>query len=331
MAKRRLSEQQKRRIEKNKTQHLDPTATEQLSSEKLNGIVVRHYGREVIVETEATTDAKQVTCKLRQNLGDIACGDRVIYQLEEDSQQGVVIAIDERDNLLLKTGFAGKAKPVAANLGQVIIVCSVEPPPNSYLVDRYLVATENLNARALLVLNKIDLDDENHHELINQFDRLYHHIGYTVLHASASTGLGMDKLKQQLDNTTSIFVGLSGVGKSSLVNQLIPDLDVRVGEVSESTGEGRHTTTVSSLYHLECGGNLIDSPGVRDFTPWQPSKNDILNGFVELRQYRGKCKFANCTHLHEPDCAILQAVKDGDVSQQRFDSYQHMLSDMSEQ
>ena len=242
----------------------------------------------------------------------------------------MVIAIDDRDNLLQKTGFAGKAKPVAANVGQVVIVCAVEPPPNSYLIDRYLVAIENLPARALLVLNKIDLDDDSHHGIIEDIDTLYGSIGYPVVHTSAATDFGLDALRQHLKNTTSIFVGLSGVGKSSLVNSQIPDTNARVAEVSDISREGRHTTTVSTLYHLPGGGELIDSPGVRDFTPRIDNREEVLNGFVELRQFRGKCKFANCSHSHEPGCAILQAVEDGQVARQRFESYLHMLSDLEE-
>ncbi len=327
MAKRKLSEQQQRRIANNKHQHLNTAGEDEiLSGEKLNGIVVRHYGREVIVETEHRM--QQFTCKLRQYLGDIACGDRAVFQLGEDNSNGVVVAISSRDNLLLKTGFAGKAKPVAANLGQVVIVCAVEPPPNYFLIDRYLVAIEDIGARAVLVLNKIDLDDYAHQAMIDNFNKLYERIGYRVLHTSAKGNIGIDALKQQLNNATSILVGLSGVGKSSLVNQLIPDINARVAEVSEASREGKHTTTVSSLYHLPAGGDLIDSPGVRDFTPWQPSCEAVFNGFVELRPYRGKCKFANCTHAHEPGCAILEAVSSGAVSQQRLDSYLHMMSDM---
>ena len=328
MAKRRLSDQQKRRIARNKTQHLDTPISIDPDAQLVHGTIVIHYGRQVVVET---AQHQQHTCKLRQNLGDIACGDRVVFQPGDDTEHGVVIAIDERDNLLQKTGFAGKAKPVAANVGQVVIVCAVEPAPNTYLIDRYLVAIENLPARTLLVVNKIDLGDHDHQDIIDNIDSIYGNIGYTVLHTSAATNFGLDTLRQHLKNTTSIFVGLSGVGKSSLVNSQIPDTNARVAEVSEITREGRHTTTVSSLYHLPGGGELIDSPGVRDFTPRIENRDDILNGFVELRGFRGKCKFANCSHSHEPGCAILEAVNQGKIARQRLESYKHMLSDLDEQ
>lgn len=324
MAKRKLTEQQKRRIARNKSDQLDADAIIDPGTERLNGTIVSHFGRQVIVETH---NRDQYTCKLRQNLGDIACGDRVAFQLQQDSGEGVVVAIETRDNLLEKIGFGNKAKPVAANVDQIVVVCSVEPEPNLYLIDRYLVAIENLSAKATLVLNKVDLSNSDHQTIINSVDH-YSKLGYKVIHTSARTELGLDQLKHELSNTTSIFVGLSGVGKTSLLNCLIPETNARVAEVSETSGEGRHTTTVSSLYHLDCGGRLIDSPGVRDFTPHINSKSEIFHGFVEVRNVEGKCKFANCSHQHEPGCVILQAVKDGTISKTRYGSYQHMLSDL---
>jgi len=323
MAKRKLTQQQQRRIAKNKTDQLD-TTTIDIKTAQLKGVVVSHYGRQVVVET---AEHIQHTCKLRQNLGDIACGDRVAFHPQEDTGDGVVVAIEPRDNLLEKIGFGKQAKPVAANVGQVVIVCAVEPPPNIYLIDRYLVAIENLNAQATLVLNKIDLSDKADQNIIDSIDS-YRQLGYSVIHTSAESELGIDELREKLKNTTSIFVGLSGVGKTSLVNRLIPETNARVAEVSENSGEGRHTTTVSSLYHLPDGGELIDSPGVRDFSPHINSKDEIFYGFIEIRNIPEKCKFANCSHQHEPGCAILKAVENGEISKVRYGSYQHMLSDL---
>lgn len=326
MAKRKLTQQQQRRIAKNKSDQLDITTSSELGTTQLNGTVVSHYGRQVVVETAAR---EAHICRLRQNLGDIACGDRVVFHPEGDTGNGVVVAIEPRDNLLEKIGFGKKAKPVAANVGQIVIVCAVEPAPNIYLIDRYLVAIENLNARATLVLNKIDLADNSDSTIINSIDH-YRALGYSVIHTSAADERGIAELRAALQNSTSIFVGLSGVGKTSLVNRLIPEINARVAEVSENTGEGRHTTTVSSLYHLPDGGELIDSPGVRDFTPHINSKAEIFYGFVEIRNVEGKCKFANCSHQHEPGCVILQALQNSQISKTRYGSYQHMLSDLED-
>ena len=323
MAKRRLTEQQKRRIASNK----DPLSQTSSDHQILNGLVVSHHGRKLIVETD---DKHQYGCKLRQNLGDIACGDSVIIQLDKKNN-AVVVAINERINLLEKTGFAGQAKAVAANIGQVVIVCSVEPEPNAYLIDRYLTATENLPAEALIVINKIDLLNDDNKTTIESIREPYKNIGYRVIETSIKKNTGLDELRKALQNTTSILVGLSGVGKSSLVKMLLPDIEIRIGEISVASKEGKHTTTVSSLYHLPDGGALIDSPGVRDFTPCNRDKEDIVNGFIELKPYQGYCKFSNCSHTTEPGCAITEALQKGELSQQRVNSFKKMLEDLEEQ
>lgn len=328
MAKRRLTDQQKRRIASNKK---DITQNQHAQDNKVfNGLVVSHHGRKLVVETE---DLQRYHCKLRQNLGDIACGDSVVIQIEDitsDNPHAIVVAVNERNNLLEKTGFGGQTKAVAANIGQIVIVCSVEPEPNSYLIDRYLIAIENLRADALIVLNKIDLLNEANKQAVSELESIYKDIGYRLVETSIKHNIGLDELQAALDNTTSILVGLSGVGKSSLVKMLLPETEIRIGETSETTGEGKHTTTVSSLYHLPGGGALIDSPGVRDFTPCNNNKEDIVNGFVELRHYQGYCKFKNCTHTTEPGCAINEALDNNELSQQRVNSFKKMIEDLQE-
>jgi len=328
MAKRRLTDQQKRRIASNKK---DLTQNQHTLDNKIfDGLVVSHHGRKLVVETE---DLKQYHCKLRQNLGSIACGDSVVKQVEnisDENPNAIVIAVNERKNILEKTGFGGQAKAVAANIGQVVIVCSVRPEPNPYLIDRYLTATENLHADALIVLNKIDLINKKNEQSINDLKTVYKNIGYHLIETSVKQNIGIDELKTSLNNTTSILVGLSGVGKSALVKMLLPEIEIRIGEISEASGEGKHTTTVSSLYHLPDGGALIDSPGVRDFTPWNRNKEDVVNGFIELRHYQGYCKFKNCTHTTEPGCAINEALENGELSQQRVDSFRKMIEDLQE-
>ncbi|MCW8830942.1 MAG: small ribosomal subunit biogenesis GTPase RsgA [Gammaproteobacteria bacterium] len=329
MAKRRLTDQQKRRIASNKNSlsKLKGTADKSADNHIFNGLVVSHHGKKLIVETD---DKKQYACKLRQNLGDIACGDNVAIQLDQKNH-GVVVAVNKRKNLLEKTGFAGLAKAVAANIGQLVIVCSVEPEPNNYLIDRYLTAAENLPAEALIIINKIDLLNDSNRASIEAIKETYSNIGYHLIETSIKEHIGLEELKAALQNTTSILVGLSGVGKSSLVKMLLPDTDIRIGEISTASKEGKHTTTVSSLYHLPDGGNLIDSPGVRDFTPRNRDKEDIVNGFIELKPYQGYCKFSNCSHTTEPGCAITEALNKGELSQQRVNSFKKMLDDLEQQ
>ena len=329
MAKRRLTDQQKRRIasKKNSLSNLQNSKNSAADNHVFNGLVVSHHGRKLVVETE---DNQQYDCKLRQNLGDIACGDSVVIQIDT-KDHAVVVAVNERKNLLEKTGFAGQAKTVAANIGQVVIVCSVEPEPNGYLIDRYLTATENLPAEALIIINKIDLLNDENKLVIDSIKETYRNIGYRLIETSIKNNTGLNELKEALQNTTSILVGLSGVGKSSLVKMLLPDIEIRIGEISTASKEGKHTTTVSSLYHLPDGGALIDSPGVRDFTPRNRNKEDVVKGFIELKPYQGYCKFSNCTHTTEPGCAITEALNKGELSQQRVNSFKKMLEDLEEQ
>jgi len=322
MAKRRLTKQQQRQISANKN-----LKSVRENTDTHNGTVITHHGKELIVWNET---GETINCQLRQNLGTIVCGDRIVFEYidkQSEPKTAIVIACAERDNILQKSGFGSKAKAVAANIDQVIIVCSLVPKPNSYLIDRYLVAAENLPAKPIIVINKIDLLDEENEHVVNDINAIYDTIGYRVLETSAIKSTGLDELQSMLADTTSILVGLSGVGKSSLVKDLLPDIDIRIGEISEASKEGKHTTTVSTLYSLPTGGNLIDSPGVRDFSPINLDKEQILNGFIELKPYRGKCKFANCSHTHEPGCAITEAVEEGKVNSQRVNSFRKMLQD----
>ena len=323
MNKRRLTEKQQRRISAGKNRHHTSN-----DASTFNGTVISHHGRDLVA---LAANGDTIQCRLRQNLGSIVCGDRILYTLEDvggADEQAVVIALGERDNLLQKTGFGNRAKPVAANIDQVVIVCALVPKPNLYLIDRYLVATENLPARPLLVINKTDLMDDAGERIVNDINAIYGGIGYRVIETSATCMDGIDELQSELAGKTSILVGLSGVGKSSLIKDLLPEIDIRIGEISQASQEGKHTTTVSSLYLMPDGGKLIDSPGVRDFTPVNLEREEILNGFIELIRYRGRCKFANCTHDTEPGCAIRDAVARGEVSRQRVESFRKMLADI---
>ena len=338
MAKRRISDQQRRRIQSIQQKRREKAGLNQqqktlsLSQQGLgpeqDGLVITHYGQTLLIEDQ---QGELYRCVARQNLGPIVCGDQVIWQAAQGSEkEGVIVALRERASLLQKPGFGGNLKPMAANIDQIIIVSAVEPPPNPYLIDRYLVAAENLPATPIILFNKIDLLNKDNREKIQQLVKSYESIGYGVIRASRVKDEGFDRLLDSLQSHTSIFVGLSGVGKSSLINHLIPELDIRVGELSAASGEGRHTTTSSTLYRLPAGGRLIDSPGVRDFGLWNTSAEEILHGFIELREYIGHCKFSNCSHQHEPDCAIQQALSEQKISPQRFNSYQKMMREYVE-
>ncbi len=333
MAKRRLSRQQQRRIASNQQNKCLPDTvaknkTGSNQADTINVRIISHHGKQIIAETD---NQQQIKCKIRQHLGNITCGDYVAVEQTLDTENKpcyIAVALQPRYNLLEKTGFAGIKKPVAANIDQVIIVYTPLPQANTYLIDRYLVATENLPAKALLVINKTDLFDRDSRQTIIQIKKLYEDIGYPVITTSVKNHEGIDELNMALKNKTSILVGLSGVGKSSLVKTLLPEQNIRIGETSTATGEGKHTTTVSALYHLHNKGIIIDSPGVRDFTPVNKSIQSITRGFVEIQQYSGQCRFSNCNHSNEPGCIIKKKIQENSISSQRFNSYQQMKKEL---
>ena len=339
MAKRNLSKQQQRRIASQQKNKITDDNLKLDESSTQTARVISHHGRQLYAEAENPDKSlRKIKCKIRQNLGDIACGDFVIVQqaLDPDGKiktgesQNVVVAVKERTNLLVKTGFAGAIKPVAANIGQLVIVTSLKPKPNPYLIDRYLTAAENLPAKALIIINKIDLLDKNAKQDIADLTALYQGIGYRVISSSIKQNIGLDEISDALSNTTSILVGLSGVGKSSIVKSILPKEEIRIGETSATSGEGKHTTTVSALYHLKDNGIIIDSPGVRDFTPINKSLDEITNGFIDVRQFNGACKFTNCSHTNEPECAMKQAVIDNQLNKQRLDNYLRLIQEFNE-
>lgn len=329
MAKRKLSKQQQRRIASQQENKIQDDKLQLDESSTQTARVISHHGRQLYAETE---NFEKIKCKIRQNLGDIACGDYVLLQQALNAtgeSQNVVIAVKERTNLLVKTGFAGAVKPVAANIGQLVIVTALLPRPNPYLIDRYLTSAENLPAKAIIVINKVDLLDDETKIIADELTKLYESIGYHVICTSIKQNIGIDELSQALSNTTSILVGLSGVGKSSLVKAILPKEVIKIGETSKSTGEGKHTTTVSALYHLKDNGIIIDSPGVRDFTPINKSQDEITHGFTDVRKFNGACKFANCSHQNEPGCAMKEAVKNGDLNPQRFNNYLRLVTEFN--
>lgn len=316
---RRLTQKQQRRIKDNQQQQLEQH--EHSDAPTLAARVITNFGKTIIAELE---DNELIRCSPRQNLEQIVCGDNVLIQKLEN-KDAVVTAILERESLLKKPGFGGKIKPMAANIDQVVIVMAIKPAPNYYLIDRYLVATENLLSRGLIIINKTDLADAGTdlNALLNE----YRELGYKVLPTSVNDPESTIALRDELKDRTSIMVGLSGVGKSSLINTLLPEQDIRVGEVSAASGEGTHTTTSSILYHLPDGGDIIDSPGVRDFGLWNNTVDDVLYGFKEIRDLAGQCKFSDCNHDVEPGCVINQAVDNGLIKKLRFNSYKKIIEE----
>jgi ribosome biogenesis GTPase len=268
-------------------------------------------------------------CHLRANVDSLVTGDRVVWC--DGDPMGVVVARLPRDSELSRPDPQGDIRPVAANIDQIVIVIAPCPEPHANLVDRYLVAAEAVGIEPVILLNKTDLLAEDP-ALAARIDDLlapYPALGYRVLRTSVLDG-GAGELTPALTGRTSVFVGQSGVGKSSLVNLLLPEAGLRVGALSEHRQKGTHTTTTATLNHLDCGGVLIDSPGIREFGLWHMSREQVERGFREFRPHLGHCRFRDCRHEAEPDCAILAAVHAGAISARRLDSYRNIVAALAE-
>ena len=220
-------------------------------------------------------------------------------------------------------------KTIAANIDRIIIVVAPYPEPHANLIDRYLVAANSIAIEPVLLINKTDRIDDESRDKIQYLEKTYRALGYQVHMVSTKNGAGLDEFREYLTHYTSVFVGQSGVGKSSLVNALLPESNLRVGELTDRQ-LGSHTTTSATLLHFPGGGHLIDSPGIREFGLWHMDEAEVLEGFIEFRPFMGHCKFRDCSHRHEPSCAILEALTAGKISHTRMDSYRYILRTLNE-
>ncbi len=288
------------------------------------GRVIVSHRSEAIIESD---DLKTYLCKSKKGIGRTICGDNVTFsQINEN--EGIVHNIEARTSTLTRPDSRGKLKSIAANIDQLIIVSAILPEINFELIDRYIVAAKILNISPVILLNKIDLTEDT-----AKYDKemaIYRNLDIKVIYTSAKTENGMNSLREVLNQNISILVGQSGVGKSSIIKQLIPDLDIRIGEISSYHLEGKHTTTSTNLYHLDCGGDIIDSPGVRNFRLWNLSSTEVQSGFDEILNSSSKCKFNNCQHKNEPGCQVKEDVMHGIISQRRLDSFHAIIQSLEQ-
>lgn len=326
MAGRRLTQRQQERIGRSQERRREQAGKvlETLDGAVLGpeqtGLVIANHGQTLIVEADG---GQLQRCAARQNMGRLACGDRVVWQASSTGD-GVVVAVGERRSLLTRPDYNGRPRPVAANLNAVAVVLAPAPEPSEYLIDRYLIAIAAIGVQGLLVLNKLDLLDRSALATLTERLAPYRRIGYPLLPVSSHTTHGLSELRAWLRGRASLLVGQSGVGKSSLIKALLPDREIRIQAVSAATGHGAHTTSASTLYHLPDGGDLVDTPGVRSFELGEISLNDLDRGFPELTPYLGRCRFSDCRHETEPGCALRETVARGEITPRRLDSYRQL-------
>ena len=294
------------------------------------GLVISRFGQHADVED---ANGAVTRCNMRRSVASLVTGDKVVWRRalqQTGGVDGVIDAVEERSSVLLRPDFYDGLKPVAANIDLMIIVSAILPVLSLNIIDRYLVAAEITGIKPLLVINKTDLLSAEQKHAVEQQLAQYEKLGYSFVMVSAKSGEGMPELLNYLHSGTSIFVGQSGVGKSSLMNSLMPGLEAQTQEVSQNSGLGQHTTTVSRLYHLPEGGDLIDSPGIREFALWHLTAEEVTRGFVEFTPWLGRCKFRDCKHISDPGCAIQHAVESGEILHERYDSYLKILASMAQ-
>lgn len=334
VSKNKLSKGQQRRVSANHERRLKQAEnrTEPDDSqfgEPQEGLIISRFGKHAEIEAQ---DGATYRCNIRRTLTSLVTGDRVIWRASTTGQTGIVEAVHERRSVLTRPDFYDGVKPIAANIDQIVIVSAILPELSLNIIDRYLVACETLHIEPLIALNKVDLLSDADRSFVDGLMQIYRDIGYKVFNISSYTGEGLSELAEELIDKTTIFAGQSGVGKSSLLNKLLAEnqVNINVGEVSSTSGLGQHTTTASRLYHFPNGGNVIDSPGIREFGLWHLEPDQVTHGFIEFRDYIGHCKFRDCKHLDDPGCAIREAVEEGKIAEERFDNYHRILESMAE-
>ncbi len=281
----------------------------------ITGTVVARYRRHCLVED---AEGNRVSCQIQRRALKPVVGDAVSWQPEADGT-GTLTAVSPRDNELTRIDSRGRAEIIAANLSQLVVVLAPDPPPDWFLLDRYLAAAALSGFDAVIAFNKQDRVATLPAELDD-----YAGLGYTTIRTSAKRGDGLDDLASVMQGRRSAMIGQSGVGKSSLLNALLGDAIQDVGALSEKSGLGRHTTSTAVLFALPDGGELIDSPGVRDYAPYIEEPRSVAHGFREFDDKIPLCRFQDCSHLVEPDCAVRAAVADAQISARRYASYERL-------
>lgn len=327
MVKKRLSQQQVDRIRAAQAQRREVAAQQIMQHDDVGmsrrGRIIAHYGQTLAVQD--LEDNTVVRCFQRAGLPQLVTGDRVVWQPDTE-QSGVIAALEPRSSELTRPDIRGKLRPIAANVDQIFVLFSAYPPTPLPLLDRYCVAAAVAQIPVILVLSKGDLlaSDDPYRAVLQDYSAL----GYQTLEVAFGVELEL-AIMPYLRHKTSVFVGQSGVGKSTLLNRLLGE-DIRVQALSDATGKGRHTTTRAQWYALPEGGAVIDSPGIREFGLWHIPETEVMAGFPDIAAFAGLCRFRDCQHQHEPGCAVLQAVAEGQLLARRLQSYQLILQSLDE-
>lgn len=306
-----------------------------LNFRNLEGRVIKSTGSWYLVETQ---DGEFFKCKIKgrfktlgiKSTNPIAVGDEVSFIVQKEEGIGFINKIHPRRNYIVRkaTKLSSRSHIIASNIDYAILVISLAFPRTSTgFIDRFLLTAEAYHIPAILVFNKIDLNDTELQSQMDEWMSLYQKIGYQCLALSAKTEVGIEPLKKLIQNKTNLFSGHSGVGKSALINTIQPGLSLKTSEVSVSNEKGTHTTTFAEMHPLDIGGYIIDTPGIKGFGLIDFVPEEVPGYFPEFGQYSPNCKFNNCSHAHEPDCAVVKAVENGAIAQSRYNNYLAIIKD----
>ncbi|WP_342646473.1 ribosome small subunit-dependent GTPase A [Mucilaginibacter sp. CSA2-8R] len=295
----------------------------------MQGIVTKSTGSWYQVQT---LDGQRYDCRIKGKFrikgltttNPVAVGDKVDFDLEPEQQQGVINKLYERKNYIIRKSInlSKQAQIIAANLDQAFLVVTLASPRTSLgFIDRFLVTAEAYDIPASLIFNKLDMFSDEGLEILAEYKSIYQNLGYPCHEVSALKGTNIPHLITLLKDKITLFSGHSGVGKSSLMNAILPDLDIRTMEVSEWSDKGMHTTTFAEMYDLPGGGSIIDTPGIRELGVIDIEKQELSHFFPEMRDRMHSCRFHNCRHINEPGCAVLDALENGEIEPSRYESY----------
>lgn len=295
----------------------------------MQGLVIKSTGSWYQVHGE---DGRHYDCRIKgkfrikgiQTTNPIAVGDQVFFEMEPNSENGVIFKLQERKNYIIRKSInlSKQAQIIAANMDQAFLVVTLASPRTSLgFIDRFLVTAEAYRIPAVLVFNKLDLYNADGLEVLQEYTAIYTHLGYPCYTVSALEGTHIPQIESLLKDQTTLFSGHSGVGKSSLINALLPGRLIKTGDISESSDKGQHTTTFAEMHTLPFGGYLIDTPGIRELGIYDIKPEELSHYFREMRDRMHLCKFHNCRHLNEPGCAVLQALSSGEIEGSRYESY----------
>lgn len=302
----------------------------------MDGLVIKNTGSFYIVKTD---DNREVACKIKghfrlkgiRTTNPVAVGDNVKISESPDAS-AYITEIHPRNNYIIRraSNLSKEAHIIAANLDQTLLIATLAYPVTSTtFIDRFLSTAEAYRVPVTVVINKVDLlQSEDDREFLDAVSYLYRSIGYNIIHTSATTGQGIDELRSALAGKITLLSGNSGVGKSSLINNLIPGIDLRTAEISATHLTGMHTTTFSEMFPLPEGGYIIDTPGVKGFGTIDYDKYEVAHFFPDIFHEGQECRYGNCTHTIEPGCAVLKAVEEGRIAQSRYTSYLSILEDI---